>query len=1127
MKIMILFLFLGISLCYAHNSYSQTTRLTLDLKNKTIKEIFSEIEKSSEYIFLYHDESLDVKRKFTLTVSNQPIDKVLDDLFKHTGMLYFISDRQVFISKSKESLERLKQQQEPQQQKPVEKISATGTVSDEKGELLPGVSIVLKSSLKSDRPVANLTNAEGKYIFTGLEQGDRLIFTFIGMEPLEVVIKQGQTLYNVTMKYSESQLKEVVVETGIFQRDKVSFTGATTSYTGSELRVIGNQNLLESLKVMDPSFVMIDNYEMGSNPNSVSTIELRGQGSATINAITDEFSSDPNQPLFVINGVEASFSRVKDLDINRIESITILKDAGSTAIYGSKGANGVVVIETVKPRPGELKLYYNGDYGLQMPDLSVYNLMNSAEKLEFERLAGKYNTSTSNDQNAAYQKALTGLYNYRLAEVQRGVDTYWLNEPVQTAFTHGHSLRVSGGDQSLSFDVGGKFKIQKGVMKKSGRDTWGGDIGITYRSGKVIVSNTLDTFGYTAKESPYGYFSEWAQASPYFRKTNAEGGIDKFLQYRDEGAFYEQLSSIATNIANPLYNAQLNSKDQTSGLSLINSFNIQYHLNDFFRFKTGINLSATRTKVIRFTPPEHTKYYDKSAYYQGEYYGKDSKSDSYHGYADISYARLINTMHSFTLLARGEFMQAKSDYTSLEAVGFPYGSRGAPNLAHSYKEESSPGYYLSDRRSAGFAGAFNYDCDRRYLFDFSYRIDGATTFGSNELYKSFWSTGIGWNIDREAFFKGSKWLDQLKLRATTGVSGNQNQGSTVSQTVYQLYLTGNIFGQGIYISDFANPDLPWQTAKDYGVGLDFRTRKGRVSLSLDYYHSKTDPNIIFVPQVPSVGISTYPMALGNLTKKGVEFVLSVYPVYNLKDRVMWGIRVTGLNSKSTYGGLGELLNMFNEQQRKDNTLTQYRDGYSPSDIWAVRSYGIDPADGTEIFIKKNGELTKEYNADEMVVVGSERPDLIGVLSTSFRYKNFSVNMAFRYSFGGDIYNMALYDKVENITKEALQYNQDKRALYDRWKNIGDIANYKSISVVLTTSAKTSRFVQKNNYLNAESISLSYELNDNEWIKRNLSVRSMRITGYLNDIFRLETSRTERGINYPFARSASIGLNLSF
>lgn len=1002
-------------------------------------------------------------------------------------------------------------------------IVIRGTITDDTGEPLPGATVILKSK----RSVAVVSDANGKYVISIPSANETLIFSLMGMEQVEVKINPTVTTYNVKLKYLDSQLKEVVVETGLFQRDKVSFTGATNTVSGTELRTTGNQNIIQSLKTLDPSFIVLDNMEFGSNPNQMSSIELRGQGAATLNAVKDEFNTDPNRPLFVLNGVEVTLQRIIDLDINRVESVTILKDAGSTAIYGSRGANGVVVIETKKPKPGELKVAYSGDFAIQAPDLSVFNMMNAAEKLEFERLSGKYKVNQIGGNQSGYQLALDQLYNMRLKDVQRGVDTYWLSEPVQTGFTHGHSVRVSGGNNELTVDAGAKYKNMEGVMKGSGRETWEGNVTLNYRTEKLIVTNDLSVSGYTAKESPYGNYSTWVNTSPYFTKTNENGEIDMFLQYKWGLGSYGLESPITANIANPLYDAKLNSKNEENQLYVSNSLQLQYNITDNLRLKGGIDLSRTHKKRILFTPPEHTSFYEKSIYEKGTYHNKDTKQLWYLGHIGGTYAHTLDKNHRLVFSTRAEIRENQNNYITVDAVGFPYNSNGSPNLAHSYKEESRPDYYLAKSRGVGVVGTFNYSYDYRYLFDFSFRVDGSSTFGSKELYKTFWSTGIGWNIDRESFAKDWEWLTIMKIRATTGSSGNQNIGSVSSSSIYQYYVESNVFGQGAYLHTLANPNLPWQVSKDMGAGIDLSMLKGRFSLTFDIYRKKTDPLIINVPQIPSTGVYSYPMDLGHSTNKGVEFRAAFSPIYNLKDRIIWTFSVMGAHNKAKYGGLGNKLDSFNEKQRTSNTMEQYMDGYSPNDIWAVRSNGIDPATGEEIFIKKNGELTFNYDADDMVVVGSTRPDIIGVVSTSFRYKDFSTSVNFRYSIGSDIYNSALYNKVENISRSALERNQDKRALYDRWKNPGDISEYKSIAIVANSSPKTSRFVQKNNYLNAESISFSYDLYNNPWLKKNLGAETVKISAYLNDIFRIETSKTERGIEYPFSRTISLGINIGF
>ncbi|MBK5721974.1 SusC/RagA family TonB-linked outer membrane protein [Dysgonomonas sp. Marseille-P4677] len=1127
MKITTFLFFLCVFSLYAGSGSSQQMLPALDMKNVTLDQVFSVIEKESHFVFLFTDDTeFELKKKVNIrTGDNKTVSEVITQLLKNTELDFLITSRQIAVYKKKSDGKKVEVADIRETQATTQKsIKISGVITDDKGQPLPGVTI----SLKSNRQVANFSDIDGKFIFMVPSVGESLMFTYIGMQEEEVLIKEGITHYNIKMNPSESQLKEVVVETGMFQRDKVSFTGSAAAYTGTELRNISNQNLIQSLKVLDPSFVVLDNSIRGSDPNTMATIELRGQGGSIINSVKDEFKGDPNLPLFILNGVEVSITRINDLDVNRIESVTVLKDAGTTAIYGSRGANGVIVVETIKPKPGELKVYYNGDFKVEAPDLSVYNMMNASEKLEFERLSGKYTVIGSGPDYALYQKSLMELYNYRLADVERGVDTYWLSEPVQTGLTHGHSVRVSGGSESLSIDAGAKYKNNAGVMKGTKRETWAGNLELAYRAEKLIVSNNLDLSGYNAVNSPYGDFSTWVNTSPYFTKRNEDGGVDKFLQYEQGLGYYSGLgiSPITENIPNPLYNALLNSRDDMDNLSIFNTLQIQYTPIEGLRFKVGLDLSREHTKKVVFTPPENTKYHNLSFYEKGEYSNRDAKDMIYKGHIDAIFAKTLKK-HSVTLSTRSQIRQRSNDYISTTAVGFPYNSQGTPNLAYSYKENSKPGYYQSKSRGVSFIGNFNYNYDKRYLLDLSLSMDGSSTFGSNELFKSFWSVGGGWNINRESFLKDQLWIEILKIRATTGITGNQNMGDIYSNSVYRYFIDSNVFGQGAYISAFGNPDLPWLVSKDINLGIDFKALYGRLSLTFDVFRKTDDPNIIQVPQIPSTGVDQYPMNLGYLVNNGYEFKLIGYPVYNLSERILWSISVSGTHNKKKYGGLGNMLDSYNEAQRKSNTLAQYIDGYSPDAIWAVRSYGIDPATGEEVFIKKNGDLTFDYDADDMVVVGNKRPQLLGVLSTNFRYKNFEFGMSFSYSFGSDIYNRVLYEKVENITKSSLERNQDKRALYDRWKNPGDISEFKAIQTVTDISPRTSRFVQKNNYLKSESISCRYEIVNNNWLKNNLGVSSLIISGYMNDIFRIETSKTERSIEYPFARSVSLGLNVAF
>lgn len=761
-------------------------------------------------------------------------------------------------------------------------------------------------------------------------------------------------------------------------------------------------------------------------------------------------------------------------------------------------------------------------------------MMNASEKLEFERLSGKYSAVKQRAGGLAgsilYQKSLDELYNYRLRDVLSGVDTYWLSEPVHTAFTHGHSARVTGGSNDLAVDVGLKYKNTDGVMKGADRETYGGNIGLTFRRGKIVISNSFNISGYEGNESYYGSFSTWANASPYFRKHNADGGIDKYLQKRDDLGYVDSshsgtgmaLSAITKDIVNPLYDASLPFEDKQRNLYFSNSFFVQYNINDYVRIKGGFDMSKDNTKYNKFTSPEHSQYDYVDAKLKGEYSYRNYTSSSYKGYINATYAQTFARVHSLTANIRGTIESSENELTGFKATGFKAGDQAKPNQGK-YPEGGNPIYNEQLQREVALIASANYNYDLRYLLDATLSVDGASTFGSNKIYQTFWSVGAGWNINRERFARDWKWLDLLKIRASMGTSGNQNIGTVYSNSLFQDYLATNVFGQGAYLYQLGNPNLPWQVAKDYGAGLDLRMMNGRLSMTFDYFNTKTDPLVININQAPSTGIVTYPFNLGHMTKKGYEAVVSYSPIYNLEERIIWTIRATGAHSKSEFGGLGNRLDDLENQ----STMQRYKDGQSPTALWAVQSYGIDPSTGKEIFIKKDGTFTYLYDPTDVSVVGDTRPDLMGVISTAFRYKNFSANIAFRYSIGGDKYNTTLYNKVENITLADLEKNQDKRALYNRWTTVGQQARFKGIGIVETASERTSRFVQKDNYLTCESISLSYELNNNPWLKKNLGVRNMRASIFAYDIFRLETSKVERGIESPFRRAIAMSLSLSF
>ena len=748
--------------------------------------------------------------------------------------------------------------------------------------------------------------------------------------------------------------------------------------------------------------------------------------------------------------------------------------------------------------------------------------MNAAEKLEFEVLAGRYGDlndwSGNRESIAQYQRALEN--------VRRGVDTYWLKVPIQTAVTQSHSLNVSGGDKGFLYQIGAMFKDIQGVMKGSVRQTFGGNMRMTYRKNKFNISNNLNVNITNGNNGAWGSFSEFVNANPYYPVTNEDGTIPRDLDV------YKRANYADITATNPYYNAMLPSENRSKILSVTNNTNLNWYIIDNLRWTASMSLNTTNTDNMNFTDPAHTKYASSDYTKQGEYSSSKSRSWRYTMNTGIAYALSLND-HNLTFNGRAEIRSTSSNTESFVATGFPKGVGAIPSFAYSFKENSTPGYSESISRGVSFLGTFNYNYKYRYLFDASLSSDGSTSFGRDKKFQTFWSVGAGWNVSKESFAKDWDWMQELKLRGSFGSNGNQNV-SNLTSNVYSYYAGSDIFGTASYLSGYANPNLEWQVVKKTSVGIDLMFWDNRLLLTMDYYHTNTNPLVVSIQQKPSSGLSTLPINLGHLNTNGFEFNVSWYAIRNLEKRIMLNFRLNGNTYKSVYGGFGEALANLNDAYKKDssvdsklnvNSMIQYQDGESPTALFAVRSLGIDPATGKEVFLTKNGTPTFDYNADDRVKIADTNPKIRGVFGISFTYKNLQASVNLRYNLGSFAFNSALFNKVENISASNIAYNQDKRALYSRWQNAGDVSQFKGISLTTQTPI-SSRFVQRDNYLRGESARISWDFSRDEWIKR-LFLKDLRFNVSFNDFFDLSEMKRERGTDYPFQRAISFGLSARF
>ncbi|WP_462429120.1 SusC/RagA family TonB-linked outer membrane protein [Butyricimonas virosa] len=1078
-------------------------RTTIKLDNVDLQVAFNEIKQKMGYTFVYNDQVVKNVGKVSVNVTSSDIKYILAKCLEGTSLDFYIEDNIVVIkSKAEQARET--------ERKPV---TVKGKVVDEKKQPLPGVTVLLKGTT-----LGVTTGGEGDFsiVITDTTKAE-LVFSFIGMVSQTIPYKsipKGE--WTIVLKDDVQEMDEVVV-TGIYSRKKESFTGSSTTYTAKELKTIGNQNVLQSLKTMDPSFAIVENNQFGSDPNRLPDINVRGKTSVI--GLTQEYEVDPNQPLFILDGFETTLKTISDLSMDRVQSITVLKDAAATAIYGSKAANGVVVVETKAPAPGTLRLTYNGNLNLSFADLSDYNLMNSKEKLEFERLAGYYGDLDANGEieSEYYQR----LYYQRLAEVKRGVDTYWMSEPLRFATSHSHNLFAEGGDDRMRYGLGFSYNKTQGVMKGSDRDVINGNVQLLYRYKSLSFKNYLN-LDYSMSSREKVAFSKFSQANPYHRKKNEDGVVEQVLEiYTDSDAnsptYLQELKNY-----NPLYDMTLGSSDETSSFGFTNNFEIDWQVFDGLRAKGRFSISKSTDRGEVFKSPNASDYAETASTERGSYRETRDENLSYDGDLNVTYAKLFNEVHMVNAVGGIRLASSKSQSSGYESIGFIDDRYSNPSFSSGYPTGGKPSYFTSEKRSASYYLNAGYAYDDRYLLDVNLRSDGSSVFGLSQQFTTTWAIGLAWNVHKENFFQNQNWLNFLKLRFSIGNPGNQNFDAYISMNVYK-YATGypNPFGVSAIVSTWGNNDLDWQKTIDQNYGIDLAFLNNRLKVTVDYFYKNTDPLLVYVQTPTSTGTSTVPMNLGKQVSQGLTATLN-YMILQ-RENMSWNFNFNARHITYEYRNIGTALDKFNQENRSSN-LVRYYDGGSPSDLWAVRSAGIDPASGREIFIKKDGTQTFEHDYADEVVVGNSDPKVEGVIGTSFYYKGFSASVNLRYRLGGQIFMSTLYDKVENISENALQYNQDKRALYDRWQKPGDVSKYKSISLTDATPM-SSRFIADENTLSGESISLGYETQA-KWLHR-IGASSMTIRGYMNDIFRISTVKNERGLDYPFARTVAFSLGLTF
>ena len=1103
MKFLCFFFLLSVSVSAA--SYSQNAKFTISLNNVALTEVFSTIRANSEFTFIYNVDDVRNFRIKSINVHEATIQEILDEVLRNTGFVYKIEDHVVVI--------------QPQDMKEKKKsVRVKGWVNDKSKQPLPGVTVRMVGV-----SLGTATNAQGWFAIDLPVEKGTLEFSFVGYKKKQIDFTEKTDTLRIVLEEDFQQVEEVVV-TGIFNKPKESFTGAVTSVTKEDLKVNFSRNLIQTLANIDASLLIVQNNEMGSDPNTLPEIQLRG--ASTMLDISDlenqKKRPEYNQPLFIMDGFEVDLERVMDLNQNDIENITILKDASATSLYGSRGANGVIVITTTLANAGSLTVSYEGRLNLQIPDFSTYdNLMTASEKFETEKLYGVWNNL--NSYLSSGQK-MEDAYKELEAGIADGVNYDWLKVPTRTGVGQNHVLRFMGSQENWNYMLSLAYDDTQGAMKKSDRKNFNGTMQLGYHKNKWNVRQSLAVGINKSQDSPYGQFYYYVQMNRYWEPYDENG---KPVDY-----FYHPLSTYGP-IDNPLYDYAVGKWNKTKYTNLRSNTIIDFTFSENLKASATLGLNRKSKTSDTFTPPEHKYFqYVTEIEKKGSFARRESEETMWQVRLALNYNNIFSEKHMVTLGVSAELSETISDDVDWSATGYISSNVSHPGMSMSYPSTGGTSGSESTVRRASLIASANYYYDQRYFVDLSINYNGASSFGENNRFQYFYSLGAGWVVSNETFVKEHlPFINEMRFRYSFGVTGNMFVSPEKSLEVFNRNSSSTYLGGIAWtLSQFANSDLEQQNTYQHNAGLDVGLFNSRVSISLNYYNFLTNNTLTDMNLPISHGFDRVAGNVGKIRNEGLDGNVRVGLYRNTEKKIDWTLNASFSKRKNVVvklsEGFKERISMHNKGMSTNTDLVRYQEGRSLEAIYGLRTVGVDPTSGQRVFLKKDGlTTTLEQNADDLVYLGDRQPKLNGTFSTSFFYGGFNMTIGFGVKWGGKSVNQTEMTKGENA---SLTYNLDRRMTKYSWKQVGDQARYKNkygdygnLSTYICDA-----FIHKDNVFSCNNINLSYTFSQ-DWFKRATRLQSLSISASLSDIFYFSTIKRERGTSYPFSINPNFSISCTF
>lgn len=1058
-------LMLSVFAVSAGNSYSQATKFNLKLNNVAVGKVFQQIEENSEFILLYNEKEVDVNRKVNVKVKNKTVESILDQVFNETKNTYKIYDRQIVILENETTIipALLKEKLEKPQGK---KIS--GTVTGKDGQPIPGVSIVVKGTT-----TGTITNIDGNYNLTKAPDNTILVFSFVGMKTQEIAVN-GQVQINVVMEDETIGLEEVVA-IGYGTMTKRELTASISSLKSEDL---GDRttafNVLENIA---GKVAGVRNVSFSGKPGGASSLRIRGMGS--INA-------DSN-PIYVLDGVVDVDPQI--INSANVESIDILKDAAATAMYGAKGANGVVIITTKSGKKDSGSITYSGKVGVGFLNRKI-DVLNADEFMEIQKRAyaysGKVMPYLENPMEDLfyYSKDASGNYlrddnGYLIASPK--YDTDWQDAITQNAITNSHDLSFSSGNEKTSVYASIGYQDFEGLVKYTYSERLTGTVNVQSDIKEWMNLQVLVTTGSYKGNDMEGGFGQ----GPIRNMIEMLPIVP--VQYEDDTWGRKNDYPLGETAENPILLLQEQKKISEENFAVFNLIST-FKLSEKLQFTAKGDMQTTNLRNINYAKA-----------------GLLDVSETNNGYADISneLRRRWSTEDYFTYSnsffneqLQSQFVLGASwYYYRMESASagsedyfddyFDYYNLGAGTTYH----EPSSG--MSQNTMNSFYFRMNHFFNDKYLFGLTFRADGASNFGNNNKYGFFPSASAAWRISEENFFEPAKQIvNNMKLRLSYGAVGNASipNYSTISSYSNNSLVFNKTLHSYVVLDNLGNEDLKWETSKQLNVGLDLGFLNNRIELVMDYYNKATK-DLLFSKQVPYLtGYSNTWTNLGEIVNTGFEFTLSSRNI--VRNNFTWSTDFVFSTNKLLVKDIGgETIDTGN------NTIAREGEEWASYFVYnRIGTWGLNEVDEAAVYGKKPGDLKYEdvdgdgvINDNDRKIMGNGLPKGDVNMVNTFRYKRLSLMVDLNYCYGA---------KIMGITTTMLEnrqiYGNSISSVLDAWTPENQNSMIAAVrlpsDVYFGENEKDSRMLYDGDFLRIRNIALTYDFGSSILNKINLIKR---------------------------------------